>query len=223
LDDFPQILAVIDLLHQGLYKHFSDITNASLRHALDEFSVTLSDEDIAKLMNAYDSLGTFPDVEPGLKAIASDPSIDAYVFSNGTDAMVSSSVKQSASLSPQSSIFKGLITVQEIEIFKPDPRVYHHLAKKVGKTLSHKDMESIWLVSGNPFDVVGARAAGIQAAWVDRAGKGWIDKLGELASGGPTIVVNGVEEAVKGISKWVAENGGSGAGNNNADAAMSPG
>jgi 2-haloacid dehalogenase len=47
--------------------------------------------------------------------------------------------------------------------------------------------------------------------------------LGELASGGPTIVVNGVEEAVKGISKWVAENGGSGAGNNNADTTMGPG
>jgi len=175
-------------------------------------------------MEAYDSLSAFPDVEPGLKAIALDPSIDAYVFSNGTDAMVSSSVKQSPSLSPHSSTFKGLVTVQEIEIFKPDPRVYQHLAKKVGKTLSHNDMESIWLVSGNPFDVVGARAAGIQAAWVNRAGKGgWTDKLGELASGGPTIVVNGVEEAVKGISKWVKENVGSGAGHSKIDAAMGPG
>jgi len=113
-------------------------------------------------MKAYDNLGTFPDVKPGLEAVASDPSIHAYVFSNGTDEMVGSSVNQSPSLSPHASVFKGLITVQEIEVFKPDPTVYHHLAKKVGKSYSNEDMGSIWLVSGNPFDVVGARAAGIQ-------------------------------------------------------------
>jgi 2-haloacid dehalogenase len=146
----------------ALYKPFSDITNASLKHALAESSVSLSDEDISKLMKAYDNLGTFPDVKPGLEAVASDPSIHAYVFSNGTDEMVGSSVNQSPSLSPHASVFKGLITVQEIEVFKPDPTVYHHLAKKVGKSYSNEDMGSIWLVSGNPFDVVGARAAGIQ-------------------------------------------------------------
>jgi len=92
-------------------------------------------------------------------------------------------------------------------------------------------MESIWLVSGNPFDVVGARAAGIQAAWVDRAGGhhgkgGWNDRLGELTGGGPTIVVKSVEEAVEGIRRWVRENGGekgSGAGYNREEAALGPG
>jgi len=211
-----------------LYKPFSDITNASLKHALAESSVSLSDEDISELMKAYDNLGTFPDVEPGLKAVASDPSIDAYVFSNGSDDMVSSSVNQSPSLSPHASIFKGLVTVQEIEVFKPDPTVYHHLAKKVGKSYSNEDMGSIWLVSGNPFDIVGARAAGIRAAWVDRGvghsgNGGWTDQLGTLASGGPTIIVNGVEDAVVGIKRWITENaGGSGAGLNKEPAAMGP-
>jgi 2-haloacid dehalogenase len=177
-------------------------------------------------MKAYDSLATFPDVPPALKSLASDPNIDAYVFSNGTDAMVSSSVNQSPSLSSHASVFKGLVTVQEIEVYKPDPRVYQYLAKKVGKTTSKEDMTSIWLVSGNPFDVVGARAAGLQAAWVDRAGGhhgkgGWTDKLGELASGGPTVVVRGVEEAVKAIRKWTVEN--SGAGYGKEAAAMGPG
>lgn len=156
-------------------------------------------------MKAYDSLGIFPDVVPGLKALTSSPSISAYVFSNGTDAMVSSSVKQSPDLSPHSSVFKDLITVEEIKCYKPDPKVYYHLAKKVGK--KEGEMGEMWLVSGNPFDVVGARAVGMQAAWVDRGAKGWSDKLGELASGGPTIVVDGVEGAVKGIEKWVQENG----------------
>jgi len=102
--------------------------------------------------------------------------------------------------------------VQEIEIFKPDPRVYEYFAKKVGKGTSREEMESIWLVSGNPFDVVGARAVGMQAAWVDRKGGhsgngGWNDQLGTLVNGGPTIVVTGVEDAVGKIKKWVKENG----------------
>ncbi|TVY75715.1 (S)-2-haloacid dehalogenase [Lachnellula suecica] len=212
----------------GLYKSFSDVTNTSLRHALDESGVSLSDSDISNLMKAYDSLGTFPDVPPALKALASDSSIDAYIFSNGTDAMVSSSVKNSDSLSPHASVFKGLITVEEIKAYKPDPKVYQHLAGKVGKK---GDMGDIWLVSGNPFDVVGARAAGMQAAWVSRAGGhhgqgGWTDKLGELANGGPTVIVNGVEEAVNEIKKWSADKkqgGKSGAGFNSESAALGPG
>ncbi|KAE9369532.1 haloacid dehalogenase [Stipitochalara longipes BDJ] len=210
-----------------LYRPFSEITSAALKHALAESSVSLSEENISNLMKAYDNLGTFADVPPGLTAVASDPSIDAYVFSNGDDDMVSASVNKSPSLSAQSSVFKGLVTVEEIKVFKPDISTYHHLCKKVGKSFSNEDMASVWLVSGNPFDIVGARAAGIQAAWVDRGHSGnggWTDQLGTLASGGPTITVGGVEEAVKEIKKWMTENvGGSGAGHNKEPAAMGPG
>jgi 2-haloacid dehalogenase len=177
---------------------------------LAESGVTLSNSDIEKLMEAYDSLGTFPDVAPALRSLAADPHIDAYVFSNGTEAMVSASVHKSPSLSPHASVFKGLVTVDEIRVFKPDAKGYQHLATRVGKSTAKEDMASLWLVSGNPFDVVGARSAGMQAAWVDRAGGhhgrgGWTDKLGDLASGGPTVIVKGVDEAVNAIRKWTAE------------------
>lgn len=163
-------------------------------------------------MKAYDALGTFPDVAPGLESLASDPNIDAYVFSNGTEAMVSASVWTSPSLSPHASVFKDLVTVDEVQGFKPDPKVYQHLASMVGKTTNKEDMATIWLVSGNPFDVVGARSAGMQAAWIDRAaghrGKGgWVDKLGGLTGGGPTVIVRGVDEAVSSIRNWAAEHG----------------
>ncbi len=194
----------------ALYRPFSEITQAALQHALAEHSAALSEMDIASLMKAYNSLGTYPDVEIALKELASDELLDAYVFSNGTHAMVSSSVRESPALSPHAMVFKGLVSVQEVEAYKPDPRVYHHLAKEVGKTTSKEDLASIWLVSGNPFDVVGARAVGMQAAWVDRTGGhhgkgGWTDRLGDLASGGPTVVVKGADEAVTVIRKWVEE------------------
>ena len=193
-----------------MYKPLSEVTNASLRHALAESRVTLSDLDIEKLMRAYDSLGTFPDVERALTFLAQDPAIDAYVFSNGTEAMVRASVHNSSSLSPFAFVFKGLITVDEIQVFKPDPKGYQHLATRVGKSTAPEDMATLWLVSGNPFDIIGARSVGMQAAWVDRAGGhhgrgGWNDKLGELASGGPTLILKGVDEAVDAIKIWTAE------------------
>lgn len=168
--------------------------------------MTLSEIEIANLMKAYDALETFPDVAPALRALAEDSTTDAYVFTNGTDAMVTSSVHSSPSLSPYASVFKDLITVQEVEVFKPDPKTYYHLAEKVGKTRSKEDMGSIWLVSGNPFDIVGARAMGMQAVWVDRAGGhsgngGWNDRLGELAGGGPTVVVKSIEEVIAAITE----------------------
>lgn len=197
------------MINPARYAPLSDVTSAALGHALAESGVTLSDPDIEKLMKAYDSLGTFPDVAPALVSLASDPDIDAYVFSNGTEAMVSASVQKSPSLSPHASVFKGLVTVDEVHGFKPDPKVYQHLATRVWKTIGKEDMATLWLVSGNPFDIVGARAAGMQAAWVDRAvghGRGgWIDKLGELAGGGPTIIAKGVDEAVRAIRNWTAE------------------
>lgn len=202
----PPNLIRADRLRQAIYKPFSSITEASLKHALAETSSSLSETAIASLMQAYDSLAVFPEVPAALESLASSPTVEPYIFSNGTDAMVSSSVNLSPSLAPHARVFKGLVTVQGIEIFKPDPKVYRYLAKQVGKENAIGD---VWLVSGNPFDVVGARAVGLQAAWVDRAGKGWVDGLGELVGKEcrPTIVVKGVEDAVSGIEAWVKEKG----------------
>lgn len=46
----------------------------------------------------------------------------------------------------------------------------------------------------NPFDVVGARNAGMQAIWVDRAGTGWIDRA---AAHTPSRVVRSLGEIVE--------------------------
>lgn len=169
------------------YAPFSGITKKTLLHALDETGVQLDDDNIEKLMKAYDSLSTFPDVEPALRKLASNPDIQCVAFSNGTHSMVSNSVHKSKDLSPHSSLFKQIVTVEEVKRFKPAPEVYEHLVECVDKT-GHED--EMWLISGNPFDVVGARAFGMQAAWVDRAGTGWLDKQG----GQPTAILKSLEE-----------------------------
>ncbi|KAI9875548.1 MAG: hypothetical protein M1830_008349 [Pleopsidium flavum] len=185
------------------YEPFSTITQNSLRHALADSSVSLSQSDIDHLMKAYDSLSTFPDVPPALKELSSASGITAVIFSNGTDKMVTNSATKSPDLGPHSSVFKDMITVEEIKKYKPHPDVYLHLATKVGKDKS--DLGSMWLVSGNPFDIVGSRAMGMNAAWVDRAGNGWTDGLVQGNNGRPTVIVKGLGEVVEAVKKHAGQ------------------
>jgi 2-haloacid dehalogenase len=150
-------------------------------------------------MKSYDSLSTFPDVAGCLKAVSQDSGITAVVFSNGTYAMVSSSVKNSPDLAPQSVVFKDIVVVEDVKRFKPDPEVYRYLCKKVGK--EGKENE-VWLVSGNPFDVVGARSVGLNVAWVDRAGNGWVDSCVEGEKGRPSVIVSSLEEVVSAVRSF---------------------
>ncbi|KAL2847569.1 HAD-like domain-containing protein [Aspergillus pseudodeflectus] len=177
------------LTSMGVYESFSTITRNALRHALAEHGETLDDDAISALMEAYDNLSTFPDVKPTLTKLASNPRITPVVFSNGTQNMVSNSVHSSPDLSPHASVFSDIISIQSVRQFKPAPATYFHLAEKVGKA---SRLEDIWLVSGNPFDIVGARSVGLNAVWVDRAGKGWMDAAVPRLR--PTAVVRSLEE-----------------------------
>jgi 2-haloacid dehalogenase len=187
----PQLTAA-----KGIYRTFSEITKGALQHAVAELGLaqSVSSEDSEQLMKAYDSLRVFPEVPKALDEVKSHPAIEPYIFSNGTDAMVGASLNLSPELASHKGLFKSLITVEDVQAFKPDMGVYGDLLNKVGKAGSAGD---VWLVTANPFDIVGARAAGLQAAWVDRAGTGWVDRLGNVIGGlQPTVVVQGVDEAV---------------------------
>jgi 2-haloacid dehalogenase len=139
-------------------------------------------------MREYDNLFTFADVDKGLPPIASNPDVACVVFSNGTKDMVTASVQQSDALKTYGSMFSDIVTVDLVRTFKPAPEVYKYLASRTASITG--DDGKLWLISSNPFDVVGARATGMEAIWVDRAGEGWQDQLGR----GPSAIVRGIDE-----------------------------
>ncbi|CAM1504259.1 Fc.00g018500.m01.CDS01 [Cosmosporella sp. VM-42] len=179
----------------GMYRTFSDLTRASFRQATTEAGVTLSGEQEERIMNAYDGLDTFPEVDAALDILSGSPSLDPYVFSNGTASMITSSIRTSPALSRAGSLLSSskVVSIDPLGVFKPDRRTYEHMCKTVGQE-GHP--ENLWLVSSNPFDIVGAAAVGFNTAWVDRGGAGWIDSLGAAMDLSPTVVVKGVDEAV---------------------------
>lgn len=173
------------------------MTRRSLLHALAEAKIELSDAHIQQLLEAYDTLGTFDDVIPTLKTLQDKPHLRAVVFSNGTHKMISSSVHESPDLKSLAAVFHDIVVVEEVQRYKPAPETYHHLARKVGKDPSKEsEMQDIWLVSGNPFDIVGAKQCGLQAIWVDRGGNGWQDALLSDAAYQPTAIVTSLEQVV---------------------------
>jgi 2-haloacid dehalogenase len=86
------------------------------------------------------------------------------------------------------------ISVDAVKRFKPAPEAYWHLLDRLEVTL--EEAGRVVLVSGNPFDIVGAAEAGLKTAWIDRDGKGWRDGLGA-----PDKVVRSLEEVVE----WAKE------------------
>ncbi|KAL1865533.1 hypothetical protein Daus18300_007178 [Diaporthe australafricana] len=204
----------------GTYKPFDKITRASLRHAAAELEAIDVPDDVAdKLMASYDALAVFPDAMRGLKAVQGQQQrgVEAVIFSNGTERMLSTSVGASPDLKPFVSsggggaggdgLFKKLITVDEVRTYKPTAQSYSHLQAE-----ADEDNDAVvWLVSANPFDVAGARSVGLRSAWIDRAGTGWVDKLGEAIFGigddvrkrraSPTIIAKGVDTAIEEILK----------------------
>lgn len=64
--------------------------------------------------------------------------------------------------------FDCLVIEGEFGCGKPDPRVFHHALATLGV-----EPARTWMVGDNLiWDVAGAQAAGIRAAWLDRAGRG---------------------------------------------------
>lgn len=172
----------------------------SLEHALREAGIILNQASTDKVMNfVYHHLSVYPDVHTMLTKIEKMANTTPVICSNGTDAMVSASLLNSS----LTHFFRHVVTVEEIRRYKPAPEVYDLLLRRVKK--GREEMGDVWLVSENAVDVVGARAVGMQAVWVNREGSpfGWADRLVEGEGGRPTAVVKSLAEVPDVIRRHV--------------------
>jgi len=161
------------------YEDFELVTRKALDYALAVVGRELEPDQKDALMARYDDLERFADVEPGLERLK-EAGHEMVVFSNGTPRMLDA-LMDATGLRPY---FQGLVSADEVRAYKPSPKVYRHAARRLGRPIGE-----VRLVSSNPFDDIGAEAAGMRAAWVDRSG-GLFDTLGPP----PEIVVGSLTE-----------------------------
>ena len=95
---------------------------------------------------------------------------------------------------PRSSLdsyFEGLVGVAEIKPFKPNADAYAHFMRQTGAS-----GEEAWLLSGNPFDVIGAVSAGMNGAWARRSADAVFDPW-EIAA---TVTVAAIDALVTALN-----------------------
>lgn len=142
----------------GRYENFEVCTRQALRYTAASFGIDLAEAAEEKLIEDYQQLPQFKDVAPGLDLLRIQGHRLA-AFSNGVERRVRELLVNAGLLVR----FETVISVDDLKIFKPHPSVYHYLQQRM-KT----PPERTWLVSANPWDVIGAKAAGLRAAWIRR-------------------------------------------------------
>jgi len=141
------------------YEDFNVCTKQALVYAARVLGVKLSENEQDKLITKYQNLQPFPDVIPGIEAMR-EKGHTLVAFSNGVEATAHTLLERAGVLP----YLEGIISVDDLKTFKPDPQVYLYLAGRLRRT-----PDETWLVSSNPFDVIGAKAAGLKAAWIPRS------------------------------------------------------
>lgn len=160
------------------YEDFSVCTRQALEYACDLLDLPLSEERKAELVELYRRLPPFDDVGEGLAALG-NRGCRMFAFSNGSRDAVES-LLATAGIRDR---FDDVVSVEAVRSFKPDPAVYEHFLQQ-----SRTEPGDAWLVSGNPFDVIGAISAGMRAAWVRRSPQAVFDPWGIE----PTVTVTGL-------------------------------
>ncbi|MFM9269459.1 haloacid dehalogenase type II [Halomonas elongata] len=166
----------------GAYVDFARCTREALDFTDRVLGVGLSDTDREHLMGAYASLPAFDDVKVALARLA-ETHATCVAFSNGSREAVSGLLEGTG----LSEYFADIVSVEEVRRFKPDPAVYAHLRQRL-----EVEPGDTWLISSNAFDVIGARHAGLHAAWVRRSPEAPFDSWGI----DPDITVSDLEGLV---------------------------
>lgn len=150
------------------FNHFSECTLQALDYADEYYNTRLSSEQKSKLLNMYRELAPYDEVPEFLSSLK-DREIQIAAFSNGKK-------EDLISLFDHGKItkyFDLIVSVDEVKTFKPSPEVYELLTHKCAT-----DKENIWMISSNPFDIIGAGNYGLNTVWIKRNPKAVFDPFG---------------------------------------------
>jgi len=174
---------------RGLMQHYEDFA-ACTRQALDytcaHYRTSLSAPQKLALLERYRTLPPFADAAPGLERLR-DQGYRLFAFSNGT----SETVRGLLAAAALADYFIDIVSVDDLRSYKPNPAVYCHFLRRSGASGGEA-----WLISSNPFDVIGALAAGMRAAWIRRSEDAIFDPWGMQ----PTLSVKSLTDLSDGLS-----------------------
>ena len=150
------------------YENFGVCTSQALDYANAFLDAGLTADQKAALLTGYRGLPAFDDVQESLVGLKADGH-SLYAFSNGT----ADAIEALLLAAGIRDLFDGVVSVDDCQTFKPNPDVYDHLLNTTATTAGET-----WLISSNPFDVIGAVSSGLRGVWVRRSPESTFDPWG---------------------------------------------
>jgi len=111
-----------------------------------------------KLMTLYRELDAFEEVRETLRALQ-QANMKTAILSNGAPEMLDAAVKANG----LEDLLDDAQSVEDVGIFKPDPRVYQMSVDRLGIA-----KENICFMSSNGWDAAGAASFGFKVIWINR-------------------------------------------------------
>jgi 2-haloacid dehalogenase len=138
------------------YQDFSVITRDSLAYTLRVLGLEHDSGAFERIMDKYLHLDLYPDATATLAAMRG---CKLAILSNGSTGMLNALVANSG----LDRVLDATISIDVQKIFKPSPDAYTLIEETLGIPPAE-----VLFVSSNPWDACGAKAFGLNVAWIER-------------------------------------------------------
>lgn len=164
------------------YVNFQHATEDALRFTCRHLGLELDARTSNALCDAYLRLAPFSEVPDSLRELKRR-GLKLAILSNGSPHSIDSVVSH-AGLRRE---FDHLLSVDPVQVYKPDNRAYGLAEQAFGL-----DRSAILFVSSNAWDATGARYFGFPTCWINRAGNVF-EEMGQA----PDWEINSLRALVK--------------------------
>lgn len=142
---------------QGRHADFWQVTRDALDFSLE--TLMLDQQALRhRLMELYLTLDTFPEVQGVLEQLKT-AGLKTAILSNGAPAMLDSAAKNVRI----DGLLDAILSVEEVGVCKPDPRVYQLAVDRLGIPASQISFQS-----SNAWDAYAASSFGMKVVWCNR-------------------------------------------------------
>ncbi|MDO9295193.1 haloacid dehalogenase type II [Bradyrhizobium sp.] len=138
------------------YEDFSVITRDSLAYTLRVLGLPYDSAAFERIMDKYLHLDLYSDA---MVALAAMQGRKLAILSNGSTGMLNALVANSG----LDRVLDATISIDSQEIFKPAPEAYGLIETRLGAPPAE-----VLFISSNPWDACGAKAFGLNVAWIER-------------------------------------------------------
>jgi 2-haloacid dehalogenase len=138
------------------YEDFSVVTRDSLAYTLRCLGLEHDPAAFERIIDKYLHLDLYPDAMTALEAMNTRK---LAILSNGSTGMLNALVANSG----LDRVLDATISIDSRRIFKPSPDAYELIESTLGVPGGE-----VLFVSSNPWDACGAKAFGLNVAWIER-------------------------------------------------------